>query len=194
MRISEEARKLFGENIRFLDGISNKRLHPYVDEKTAEKIRTESKRLGISISEYVLYTAFMFKTDDIPQKLDNTLEKLNHYMNMKGIEPVKKGDGSIMTKTSGDELRQRSGTKTNKGSNAAEKEQPKKERNEQFHLRITQESYDEIKRRAAKFSMSLSDYVVFVTTHFDIMDISRKIDEINKKLDAVCEQEPKQEG
>lgn len=184
MRISAKARKLFGENVIYLDGISNKRLHPYVDEGTAEKIRTESKLLGISISEYVLYTAFTFKTDDIPQKLDNTLKKLNQYMDIKGIKPIKKGDGNIMTKRSDNGA----------GTEEREIEQPKKERNEQFHLRITQESYDEIKRRAAQFSMSLSDYIVFVTTQFDIMDISRKIDEINEKLDAVCKQEQKQEG
>lgn len=199
MRISAKARKLFGENLIYLDGISNKRLHPYVDEGTAEKIRTESKLLGISISEYVLYTAFTFKTDDIPQKLDNTLKKLNQYMDIKGIKPIKKGDGITMTKRNGSELRQQDGARAGKseneaGTEAREIEQPKKERNEQFHLRITQESYDEIKRRAAQFSMSLSDYIVFVTTHFDIMDISRKIDEINEKLDAVCKQEQKQEG
>ena len=58
-------------------------------------------------------------------------------------------------------------------------------RTEQFHLRVTQETYEEIKRKAAEFSMSISDYVVFVITHFDLMEISKKIDEINRKLDAI---------
>lgn len=174
MRISEKARELFGENIKFLDGISSKRLHPYVDEGTAEKIRTESSLLGITLSEYVLYTAFSFKTDDIPQKLDCTLEKINQYMETNNIQcniSKNEGDGNGMK---------------DKGEKGEQIEiTAKKERNEQFHLRITPESYDEIKRRAAELSMSLSDYVVFVTTHFDIMDISRKIDEINRKLDAI---------
>lgn len=55
----------------------------------------------------------------------------------------------------------------------------------QFHLRVPQEVYDEIKRRAAKMSLSVSDYVVFVTTQFDVAEISRKIDEINKRLDVI---------
>lgn len=55
----------------------------------------------------------------------------------------------------------------------------------QFHLRVTQDAYDKIKRRAAEMSLSVSDYVVFVTTHFDVMEISRKIDEINARLDAI---------
>lgn len=56
----------------------------------------------------------------------------------------------------------------------------------QFHLRVTQEAYEEIKKRAAAFSMSISDYVVFTTLHFDVMEISKKIDEINTKLDAIA--------
>lgn len=62
-----------------------------------------------------------------------------------------------------------------------------KENVNQFHLRVTQETYDEIKRRAAAMSMSVSDYVVFVTTQFDITEISRKIDEINARLDEISE-------
>lgn len=57
----------------------------------------------------------------------------------------------------------------------------------QFHLRVPQETYDIIKRRAAEMSLSVSDYVVFVTTHFDVAEISRKIDEINNRLDAIPE-------
>lgn len=56
---------------------------------------------------------------------------------------------------------------------------------EQFHLRVTQETYEEIKRKAAEFSMSISDYIVFAITHFNLMEISKKIDEINRKLDAI---------
>lgn len=59
------------------------------------------------------------------------------------------------------------------------------ERSEQLHLRVTPEAHDEIKRRATALSMSISDYIVFTTTHFDIMDIAKKVDEINQKLDAL---------
>lgn len=59
----------------------------------------------------------------------------------------------------------------------------------QFHLRITPEAYEEVERRAAQFSMSLSDYIVFVTTSFDIMEIAKKLDEINSKLDAINSKE-----
>ena len=52
---------------------------------------------------------------------------------------------------------------------------------EQFHLRVTRETYEEIKKQAAEFSMS----IVFVITHFNLMEISEKVDEINKKLDVM---------
>lgn len=37
--------------------------------------------------------------------------------------------------------------------------------------------------------MRVSDYIVFTTTHFDIMDIANKVDEINQKLDKIAEAE-----
>lgn len=58
-------------------------------------------------------------------------------------------------------------------------------RTEQLHLRVTGETYDVIKRKAAEFSMSISDYIVFVITHFNLMEFSEKVDEINRKLDAL---------
>ena len=61
-------------------------------------------------------------------------------------------------------------------------------RTEQFHLRVTQECYNEIKRRAAMYSMSISDYVVFVLQHYDVAETSKKIDEINAKLDILLAQ------
>lgn len=35
--------------------------------------------------------------------------------------------------------------------------------------------------------MSISDYVVFTTLHFDVMEISKKIDEINTKIDYITD-------
>lgn len=58
-------------------------------------------------------------------------------------------------------------------------------RTEQLHLRVTRETYDVIKRKVAEFSMSISDYIVFVITHFNLMEFSEKVDEINRKLDAL---------
>lgn len=64
----------------------------------------------------------------------------------------------------------------------------------QFHLRVTQETYDKIKAKAAEMSLSVSDYVVFIVTHFDVVEISRKIDEINARLDAIEAHEAQSKG
>lgn len=67
-------------------------------------------------------------------------------------------------------------------------------RTEQLHLRVTGETYDVIKRKAAEFSMSISDYIVFVITHFNLMEFSEKVDEINRKLDAMTVASAPEEG
>lgn len=80
---SMNAKTLFGEYMKFMHGTKNKRMHIYVDKETSKKVREESQKLGVSISEYVIYTALAFKVRDIPDKLDNAVTKLNRYIEQK---------------------------------------------------------------------------------------------------------------
>ena len=152
----ERAYVLFGENIRYLEGAKTKRMHVYVDAVSNEKIRTSCERYGITISEYVLYTALSFDLNNVSGLLNDALNKTNALAECRGVDVSNiKGKG---------------------GST-------------QLNIRITPEAFEEIKKRAAALSMRVSDYIVFTTTHFDIMDIANKVDEINQKLDKIAEAE-----
>lgn len=162
----EKAYLLFGDNMKFLEGNRTKRMHVYVDKKANEKVREGCEKLGLSISEYVLYTAFSFDASRIAKSLNVTLSKVNKMLKDANItcKIKSKGVRTMKENTKNTEMEVRS---------------------EQLHLRVTPEAHDEIKRRATALSMSISDYIVFTTTHFDIMDIAKKVDEINQKLDVI---------
>lgn len=170
---------LFGEKAELMKGSRTKRMHIYVDENSNNKVRYEAEKLGISISDYIVYTTLFFKTKDIPEKLDKTLNKLNKLLKEQPKQTTK-FNKNVMKELA---------NQYKEGSNVmvTEKRNKKKEegKTKQFHLRVTQEAYEEIKKRAATFSMSISDYVVFVTLHFDVMEISKKIDTINAKIDTL---------
>ena len=144
-------------------------------------MRSEAKALGISISDYVLYAALFFKTDDIPEKLDLTIYKLNR-LNLSSLKSIT----THLTKNTVKKIIKQYKEGSNFMTNENNIEQKKKGKTGQFHLRVTPEAYEEIKKRAAAFSMSISDYVVFTTVHFDVMEISKKIDEINTKIDLIA--------
>lgn len=172
MGTSMNAKALFGEYMKFMHGTKDKRMHVYVDKATREKVEIESQKLGVSISEYVIYSALVFKVRDIPDKLNRAISTLDALMQNKNIylvfgeqnpDYVRKGEITMAEKTN----------------------ENNEVRTEQFHLRVTQETYKEIKRKAAEFSMSISDYIVFVITHFNLMELSEKVDEINRKLDSM---------
>ena len=179
--IKEHTAMLFGEKTKLLEGIRTKRMHVYVDEKSDEKVRSEAKALGISISDYVLYAALFFKTDDISEKLDLTIYKLNR-LNLSSLKSIT----THLTKNTVKKIIKQYKEGSNFMTNENNIEQKKKGKTGQFHLRVTPEAYEEIKKRAAAFSMSISDYVVFTTVHFDVMEISKKIDEINTKIDLIA--------
>lgn len=169
----ERAYVLFGENIRYLEGAKTKRMHVYVDAVSNEKIRTSCERYGITISEYVLYTALSFDLNNVSGLLNDALNKTNALAECRGVDVSNiKGKGEkTMSKASNSEP------------------EIEKAGSTQLNIRITPEAFEEIKKRAAALSMHVSDYIVFTTTHFDIMDIANKVDEINQKLDKIAEAE-----
>ena len=169
----ERAYALFGENIRYLEGAKTKRMHIYVDAVSNEKIRTSCEKYGITISEYVLYTALSFDLNNVSGLLNDALNKTNALAKCRGVDVSNiKGKGE----------------KTMSKASYSEPE-IEKAGSTQLNIRITPEAFEEIKKRAAALSMRVSDYIVFTTTHFDIMDIANKVDEINQKLDKIAETE-----
>lgn len=60
---------------------SKRRMHIYVNEATDKIIRAESKKRGVTISDYVSSTALAFRADDASKKLDVALQKLKGYSN-----------------------------------------------------------------------------------------------------------------
>jgi len=175
----EIAQQLFGDKIQIMHGDRKKRMNVIVDDETNAKVRSEAKRMGISISDYITYVAIFFKVDDIPSKLDLTLSKLNLLKTVpkKALKKLELENVKFVKQT----------VKEYKEGDNDMGEKKQKSKTNHFHLRVTNETHEKIKERASKFSMSISDYVVFTTLHFDVMEISKKIDEINAKIDYITE-------
>lgn len=151
---------------KYIAGTKKIRLHLYADEKADAKIRKESEKVGISIADLIMCYVFSFDVDKIPDGINSALNKTNKLLKNENIsvrykKKVKERGREAMAKT------------TNKANT------------KQFHLRVTEECFEEIKRKAAEYSMSVSDYVVFVITHYDITETTDKVDEINAKLDVL---------
>ena len=162
----EKLSQLYGESIKLLDGNQTERLHLYINEKALSNIQKIRDKYGIRKTEAVLYTALNFDLSQVSKKLTVTFDKVNNILKKADIVCETKNEGvcTMRHNTNKEELKARS---------------------EQLHLRVTPEAHAEIKRRATALSMTISDYIVFTTTHFDIVDIARKVDEINQKLDAL---------
>lgn len=175
----EIAQQLFGDKIQIMHGDRKKRMNIIVDDETNAKVRSEAKRMGISITDYITYVAIFFKVDDIPSKLDLTLSKLNLLKTVpkKALKKLELENVKFVKQT----------VKEYKEGDNDMSEEKQKSKTNHFHLRVTNETHEKIKERASKFSMSISDYVVFTTLHFDVMEISKKIDEINAKIDYIME-------
>ena len=155
--------------------IKSKRLNIYVTEEVDNVIRTKSKENGMLMGDYIIERALSFELENIPEKLSETIALLNRI----------KRRALDMTDD-----------KTKK--NVVQSSQKQAEMNKQvkeavsgvyktkgFHLRVTEETYEKLKKKAAEYSMSLSDYVVFVITYFDVEKISNQIDTINNKLTEI---------
>lgn len=64
---------------------------------------------------------------------------------------------------------------------------PVAERKTSFHLRVSNETYEIIKAKAESYGMSVSNYVEFVISAFDIMELANKVDELNDRIDELAE-------
>ena len=165
---TKKINQLLGDRAALMVGPKSRRMHIYVDDITYNKIISESKNTGLTFSDYISYIALTFDVKCAHKKITKTLIFLDQYLKNNNIEYIYKGD-NIMKKG-------------NAVQSSVEKISSEKK---QFHLRVPQDVYDEIEKRAARQGMTVSNYIVFVTTQFDIIDISKKIDEINNKLDTI---------
>lgn len=52
----------------------------------------------------------------------------------------------------------------------------------QFHLRVPAQVYQAIKAKADKMSMSVSDYIIFSITKYDIEEVSLKLDKTAEQI------------
>lgn len=155
----------------YMKGDKKQRLHIYVTAELNERIRKECEGSGVTLVKYLLGHILSFDLSAMPERLQDALEKTNRLLNINNVKANyrprnQRGEfvsmANVMNDTETIEVR-----------------------TEQFHLRVTQECYNEIKRRAAMYSMSISDYVVFVLQHYDVAETSKKVDEINAKLDML---------
>jgi hypothetical protein len=146
----------------------NKRLHVYATKEVDEYIRSECDKQNISICDYLSEKAEVFQTRDIDEKLKDVIAKVDKLAEIKGINL----DNCYWLSERGFVM---DNFEDNKNTMKAE----------QFHLRVTQETYDKIKQKANEYSMTMSDYVVFAVTHFNLLDLTQKVEQIDNKLNAI---------
>ena len=155
-----------------MEGPKTKRMHVYVDKETCDKIVAESKNMGLTFSDYVIYITMTFDINCAQKRLEKTLALLDQYIEKNNVDYACKGDINMENNITKNKHFEK---------NSSDKKQ--------FHLRVPQAVYDEIEKRASRQGMTVSNYIVFVTTQFDIVDISNKIDEVNNKLNLIINKE-----
>ncbi len=166
----------------------NKRIHIYVRDEHNDLIRQESKKQGLSISEYIINKVISFDVKGIPLMLDDIIrliKKLSEKKVLKmsedkeivqalakltSIEP-ENDESFTETEDLDAVLKEFVSAKDDKKCNLTIK-------TKQLHIRTSEEVYELIKVQAAKHSMSMNDYIAFIATEFDIENISKKVDAI----------------
>lgn len=144
-----------------------------VTQESEEKIRERSLQKGISLTECIVDTALNIKLPDSsklkairkPTKTISYKQQAKEYMD--SLKNKEYGKDDVMNKENG------ASAKT-----------------KQFHLRVKPEVFEQIQKKAADMAMSVSDYVSFVTTRYDIEEVSMKLD----KVAALLEKEKESKG
>lgn len=168
----QRRKEAFGDDYvlveKYVEGKKTARTHFLTIPAADAIIKRESERLSIPMGDYIIFKALSFKTRGIIDLLNSTVLSLDQFMKANNIT-LKKGE-----------------TLMNEVTNF-KKNLPANVKTEQYHLRVTPEAYEKLASLANEYSMSISDYITFVVCHFDISEISSKVEEINSKLDAICE-------
>lgn len=140
-----------------------------VTEEAKQKIKEQSQLQGVTQTEFIVDKALNFRIPD--SSALKTIRKPVRTASYK--EAAKKFVAELKTEKEEEIM-------ANKKNGASTK-------TAQFHLRVSPEVYEQIQKRAADMAMSVSDYVTFVTTKYDIEEVSMKMDRIIELLE-------KQEG
>jgi uncharacterized protein (DUF1778 family) len=139
-------------------------LNVNVTERADEQIRRVSQERGMTVTDFIIEKATTLQIPDSRQfkKLKAKYPKNYREQAKAFLEDIKKKNGEeIMNRPNG----------------ASKK-------TAQFHLRVTPETYQIIQEKSEAMAMSVSDYVTFVTTRFDIEEISAKMDKVISMLES----------
>lgn len=139
-------------------------LNVKVTERADEQIRKMSQERGMTVTDLIIEKATTLRIPDSRQfkKLKAKYPKNYKEQAKAFLEDIKNTNGE-----------KEMGNRTNGAS----------KKTAQFHLRVTPEVYQIIQEKAEAMAMSVSDYVTFVTTRYDIEEVSAKMDKVISLLE-----------
>ena len=146
--------------------IKTKRLHIYVSDEINELIRKECDARDTTISKYIINKATDFDTSSILKQLTQTAKMLRILKQKKVLNVLEEKEIATVLEEIETDLSE---------GDKQEGKLPAKSKG--LHIRMNAKTYDALKAKADKYSMSMSDYVGF-TAAFDIGSISKKLDAI----------------
>lgn len=141
-----------------------------VTEQAKAVIKEQSEKQGITQTEFIVNAAVNTKIPD--SSIWKSIRK-----------PVMTNDYKQKAKEFVEIMKN-----TDREDNDMNKKNGASQKTAQFHLRVTPETYAQIQKKANEMSMSVSDYVTFVTTRFDVQEISAKMDLIVKNQKKILGQ------
>ena len=138
-------------------------LNVKVTERADEQIRKMSQERGMTVTDLIIEKATTLRIPDSRQlkKLKAKYPKNYKEQAKAFLEDIKNTNGE---------------KEMNRANGASKK-------TAQFHLRVTPEVYQIIQEKAEAMAMSVSDYVTFVTTRYDIEEVSAKMDKVISLLE-----------
>lgn len=162
----------------------DKRMHICVSKEAGQIVRAKADALGMTYSDYIIDKALSFKIDDVPKKLDTAIRKLGTLVPQDVLQNITEDVNNKMQQFA----------KNFKEQCKIARGKTMKDNIGHFHLRTEAETFEKIKKKAKSLSMSISDYVAFTTTQFDVLEISKKIDILNALIDNLVKTAKNEKG
>lgn len=167
--------------------IKQKTLSISIKEEKLNKATKDGAAMKLDRISYVTLLALAFDIDDIPANLSRAvtaLAKLNS-------EDFKRNSPTPIERkaTAFNNVSRRRRKEINMNENAIIKDNTPSipEKKTSFHLRVSNETYEIIKAKAENYGLTISNYVEFVISAFDIMELANKVDELNERIDELAE-------
>lgn len=152
-----------------------------VTEQVKNIIKERSEAEGISQTDYILKAALNIRIPD-----SSALKAIR--------KPIKTTEYKLAAKKFVADLKNNT---TQREDNDMNKKNGASKKTAQFHLRVTPESYATIQKKADEMAMSVSDYVEFVISKYDIEEVSMKMDKVlgmKTDLDSIMQRLDKLEN